>query len=180
MEYAADPSYVAPARRPAPRETRATRTKGHANQGMIRMRISTSGLALALAALAALPMATLAPAAAQAPAKPAAITPNDFHVNTTAGLAKLCDASAADPMQVAAVQFCLGFGVGVFQTEQLRQAASRAKPIFCMPNPMPQRAEVMAGFIAWTKATPAVADIVPAAGVLQYLMQTYPCPAARR
>lgn len=110
----------------------------------------------------------------------AQVTQDDFQIRTTAELVKLCDVNAADPMNVAATSFCLGFGTGVHQGQQLRQAATRAAPIYCMPTPSPSRTAAMTGFIAWAKATPAVAELTPAAGVLQYLIVTYPCPPARR
>lgn len=142
------------------------------------MRSPSPFCALAIATAAAL--AITAPSRASAQAAGPAITQDDFLIRTTADLAKLCDADARDPMHSAAVQFCLGFGVGVHQNEQLHQAASRARPLYCLPNPAPSRVAVMTGFIAWTKATPSVATIAPAAGVMQYFMQAYPCPPATR
>jgi hypothetical protein len=130
------------------------------------MKVLVAGAALAMMAIAGTAQAQ--------------ITPDDFQIRTTADLVKLCSADAKDPLQAAAVQFCLGFGVGVFQTDQLRQSATRAKPLYCTPATLPTRAETMASFIAWSKATPAAANLAPAAGVLQFFIQTYPCPAARR
>jgi hypothetical protein len=110
----------------------------------------------------------------------AAVSTDDFLVRTTGDLVKLCSADRTDPLYAAAIHFCHGFGAGVFQTEQLHQAASRAVPLYCAPNPMPTRNESVAGFVAWARATSAVANEAPAAGVLHYLMQTYPCPTTRR
>jgi len=110
----------------------------------------------------------------------AAVSPDDFMIRTTGDLVRLCSADPTDPSYAAAIHFCHGFGAGVYQTEQLHQAASRAAPLYCTPNPPPTRNEAVAGFITWAKASPAVADELPAAGVLHYLMQTYPCPPKHR
>jgi hypothetical protein len=110
----------------------------------------------------------------------AAVSQDDFLIRTTGNLVNLCAADAADPLYAPAINFCQAFGAGVFQTQQLYQAASRGKPLYCAPTPLPYRNEAMNGFVTWAKSTPAVTDIVPAAGVLQYLMQTYPCLAKNR
>lgn len=109
----------------------------------------------------------------------AGVSPEDFQIKTTGELAKLCSDEPTDPDYMAAIHFCQGFGSGVFQTEQLHQAASRARPLYCSPKPMPTRDEAIAGFVKWVHDTPKVADDTPAAGVLQYLMATYPCPTKR-
>jgi hypothetical protein len=110
----------------------------------------------------------------------AAVSQDDFLIRTTGNLVNLCAADPTDPLYAPAINFCQAFGAGVFQTQQLYQAASGGKPLYCAPTPPPTRNEAMDGFVAWAKATRAVTDIVPAAGVLQYLMQTYPCPTKNR
>ena len=130
------------------------------------MKALVAGAALALMALAG-----------QAQAQ---MTPDDFTIRTTADLVKLCDTPENDKLHTAAVQFCLGYGSGVYQSWQLHQSGSRARPLFCAPGDPPPRADTMQKFIGWAKASPTVGAIAPAAGVLQYLMETYPCPAGRR
>ena len=111
----------------------------------------------------------------------AAVTEQDFFVRTTGDLAKLCATTSADPLYSAAIHFCQGFGAGAYQAEQLHRAGSRAKPLFCMPtDPLPTRNQVTAGFVAWVAAKPDVAALVPAEGVFEYLMATYPCPGKKR
>ncbi len=128
----------------------------------------------ALVAGAALTMMALAGQAQ------AAMTPDDFTIRTTADLVKLCDTPDTDALHTAAVQFCLGYGSGVYQTWQLHQSATRAKPLYCAPGNPPSRADAMQKFIGWAKASPTAGTLAPAAGVLQYLMETYPCPTGRR
>ena len=110
----------------------------------------------------------------------AAVSQDDFLIRTTGNLVNLCAADATDPLYAPAIYFCQAFGAGVFQTQQLYQAASGGKPLYCMPAPLPTRNEAMNAFVTWAKATPAVTDIVPAAGVMQYLMKTYPCLTKNR
>ncbi|HEY4044989.1 MAG TPA: Rap1a/Tai family immunity protein [Rhodopila sp.] len=110
----------------------------------------------------------------------AGVSSDDFSVKTTGDLVKLCSAETTDPLYAAAIHFCHGFGVGVFETEQLHQTASRAAPLYCAPNPMPTRSQAVAGFVQWAAANPTVTNEVPAAGVLHYLIDTYPCPTKRR
>lgn len=136
------------------------------SKGTVTMKTSLAGTALATILLTS--------------GVQAAVSTDDFLVRTTGDLVKLCSADTTDPLYAAAIHFCHGFGAGVFQTEQLHQAASRAAPLYCAPNPMPTRNESVAGFVAWARATSAVANEAPAAGVLHYLMQTYPCPTTRR
>ena len=111
----------------------------------------------------------------------AAVTEQDFYVKTTADLAKLCGTEPSDPLYSAAIHFCHGFGSGAYQTEQLHRAGSRAKPLFCLPSdPQPTRNEVLAGFTKWVGTKPGVAALVPAEGLLEYMMETYPCPTKKR
>jgi hypothetical protein len=46
----------------------------------------------------------------------AAVTEENFLVRTTADLVALCTAERGDPLVTAALNFCHGFGVGVYQT----------------------------------------------------------------
>ena len=105
----------------------------------------------------------------------------DFYVRTTADLAKLCGTDPSDPLYTAAIHFCQGFGAGAYQAEQLHQAGSRARPLFCMPkDPEPTRNEVLAGFTKWVAATSDVGSRAPAEGLFEYLMKTYPCPTKKK
>ncbi len=127
-----------------------------------------------------LPVLALAVAIAPVAAR-ATVTEQDFYVRTTADLAKLCSTDPSDPLYTAAIHFCQGFGAGTYQTEQLHQAASRARPLYCMPtDPQPTRNEVLAGFTKWAGVKPNVGGLAPAAGLLEYLMETYPCSAKKK
>jgi hypothetical protein len=112
-------------------------------------------------------------------AVPAATTSDNFIVRTAGDLVALCSADETDPMMAAALGFCQGFGVGVYQTLQQTQASLRSK-LFCVPNPGPTRSQAIASFVAWVKASPNVASERPADAILDYLEHTYPCTGGDR
>lgn len=110
----------------------------------------------------------------------AAVTDKEFYVRTTNDLIKLCAVDPTDPGYSAAIHFCHGFASGAYQAEQLHQAGSRAKPLFCIPSGTPpSRNETIAGFITWAQATPAAAGTSPVEGMFEFLMQRYPCAKKR-
>ena len=123
--------------------------------------------------------ATLSAALALPTASTAATTPENFMVRTAGDLAALCSADQSDPMMAAAIGFCEGFAVGVYQTLQQTQA-SLGSPFFCVPTPEPSRSQAIASFVAWVKASPRIASERPADAILGYLQQTYPCAGAGR
>jgi hypothetical protein len=110
---------------------------------------------------------------------PAATTPDNFIARTAGDLAALCSPDQSDPMMAAAIGFCEGFAVGVYQTLQETQATLRS-PFFCVPTPGPTRSQAIASFVAWVKANPGVVSERPADAILRYLQQTYPCAGAGR
>jgi hypothetical protein len=65
-----------------------------------------------------------------------AVTQENFHVRTAADLVALCSAEGSDEMTTAAVVFCHGYAVGVYQTLLAEQSGWRTK-LFCVPNPRP-------------------------------------------
>lgn len=116
--------------------------------------------------------------AASAMVRPAqaALTEEQFRLNTSADLVSLCSASPQDPLYTAALNYCHGFAVGAYSAERAHSAATRARPLFCLPEPQPTRNEAVAGFIAWTKQDPTRLTLPPIEGMFTYLMQQYPCP----
>jgi hypothetical protein len=112
-------------------------------------------------------------------AVPAATTPDNFIVRTAGGLAALCSADQNDPMMAAAIGFCEGFAVGVYQTLEETQANLPSR-FFCVPTPTPTRSQAIASFVAWVKESPSIASQRPADAILGYLQRTYPCAGAGR
>jgi len=105
----------------------------------------------------------------------AAVTEDNFLMRTTGDLATLCSANSSDPLMTAAVNFCHGFGVGVYQVLREEAAARPADPLFCVPNPTPTRNSVVAAFVQWARTHPGEMSQPPAEGLVRFLAQQYPC-----
>jgi hypothetical protein len=111
----------------------------------------------------------------------AAVTEENFHLRTTNDLVALCSADASDPLVAAAVNFCHGFGVGVYQVLREEAAARPQGPqLFCVPNPTPSRNSVVLAFVRWAGANPGEMRQPPAEGFVRFLAQQYPCRASSR
>jgi hypothetical protein len=104
----------------------------------------------------------------------AAVTQDTFQLGSTADLVELCTASPSEPMGTAALNFCHGFGVGVFRVLQEIESATKAHT-FCMPDPLPTRNEGLASFIQWAKANPDQLSLPPQDGIEAFLSKQYPC-----
>ena len=107
----------------------------------------------------------------------AAVTQDTFTLRSTGDLVELCTAAPSDPMGTAALNFCHGFGVGVYRVLEEVEATHRART-YCMPEPMPTRNETLASFVQWTKANPDTLAMPPQDGIAAFLAKQYPC--ARR
>ncbi len=125
-----------------------------------------------------LPMLLLCAVVAMPAAGRAAVTEDSFAVRTTGDLVDLCAAAPSDPMGNAAVNFCHGFGLGVFRVLQAVDNAKRTK-LFCLPDPSPTRNEAVAGFIQWARSNPGQLAQPPQDGIAAYLAQQYPCAGKR-
>jgi hypothetical protein len=79
-------------------------------------------------------------------------------------------------MGTAALNFCHGFTLGVYNVLTEENAAKRMGKLFCMPDPAPTtRNQAVADFVQWAKATPQAMTQSPADGVTGYLVSKYPC-----
>ena len=106
-----------------------------------------------------------------------AVTQDDFLLRNTADLVNLCSAPTTDPLATAAVNFCEGFGLGVFRVLDESEAAHRRRQIFCMSSSqMPTRTQAMIAFVQWAKASPERLSMAPTDSIATYLSQQYPCP----
>jgi hypothetical protein len=106
----------------------------------------------------------------------APLTEDQFNIRTAGDFAALCSADRADPMMTAAVNFCHGFAVGVYQALNEEQAP-HARKWFCMPNPPPTRTAAISDFVAMVNASPDLQARKPADAIFYALTQKYPCPA---
>lgn len=105
----------------------------------------------------------------------AAVTEDLFTVRSTGDLIELCTAAQSDPMATAALNFCHGFGVGVYRVLEEVEMARKIRT-FCLPDPMPTRNEALASFVQWSKANPNELAKSPQDSIAAFLAKQYPCP----
>jgi Rap1a immunity proteins len=105
-----------------------------------------------------------------------AVTQDDFLLRNTADLVNLCSAPGTDPLATAAVNFCEGFGLGVFRVLDETEAAHKRRQMFCMPSQGPTRTQAIMAFVQWAKAAPDRLSMPPTDSIATYLSQQYPCP----
>ena len=107
-----------------------------------------------------------------------AVSEDNFRLRTGADLVELCSVAPEDPLQVASIHMCHGFGVATYQTLVAISSSDKIEPFLCPPDPPTARNEVLASFLAWTKLPQNTSYLndSPAALVGRYLLTTYPCP----
>jgi hypothetical protein len=109
----------------------------------------------------------------------AAVTEDNFLLRNAGDLVAVCSTPQSDPLYTAAVNFCHGFGLGVFRVLQADEVARRPPHMFCLPSQLPTRNEAIANYIQWVNANPSRAPLAAADSIAAYLAQTYPCPRGR-
>ena len=109
----------------------------------------------------------------------AAVTDDMFLVRTTGDLVALCSAAPTDPLHLPAINFCHGFGVGVFRVLQEEGLARPMQRLFCIPNPQPTRNQVFAAFTQWAQANPNQLSQSPQDGIARFLSMQFPCRAGQ-
>ena len=128
-------------------------------------------LSLPAAAVAAVLATVLAlPAAAQSPSR------SNFEARTVADLAALCGASPQAADYAIAAAFCHGFlqGAGQYHAS-ITQPGSGNRPVFCVPDPAPTRAQAADQFVAWAARHPDLASQRAVDGLARWAHETYPC-----
>ena len=110
----------------------------------------------------------------------AAVTEDMFQLRNTADLVGLCGAGRADPLYVAAIHFCHGFGSGAYGVASEYEAARRRARLFCPPSAdrRPSRDAATAEFVQWAGARPDVMGSPVTDGLLRFLADRFPCPSA--
>jgi hypothetical protein len=104
-----------------------------------------------------------------------AVTHEEFRLRTGADLVALCSTPSEDPLYVAAIHFCHGFGTGTYQTIRALTSHEKLEPVFCPPDPPPSRNEGLARFLEWAKANPGRLNQPPADVLGRFLVEKYPC-----
>lgn len=90
---------------------------------------------------------------------------------TTAQLVVMCQ----QRNDVAAQNFCHGFGQGVFETYLISRHAQKAPPFICAEGNGLTRQEHLDNFIKWTTTNAKFNQLSAADTILRYLGDTYPC-----
>jgi hypothetical protein len=105
----------------------------------------------------------------------AAVTEEDFVVKTTRNLVNLCTASPQDPRYEEAINFCQGYMVGAYHYDIAEHSKDPKNALVCFPEPKPSRNEVLAMFIAWTKANPQFMTDMPVETQFRFMSEKWPC-----
>jgi hypothetical protein len=105
-----------------------------------------------------------------------ATTEDNFQLQTTADLLVVCSTPVDDPLYVAAIHFCHGFIVGVHHYHDAARLGPEPRPaLFCPPDPAPSRDDIVAGWVEWSRTSPADDGDLAVESVLRYLATTHPC-----
>lgn len=90
---------------------------------------------------------------------------------TTAQFVGMCEQRS----DVAAQNFCHGFGQGVFETYLISRHAQKAPPFICAEGNSLTRQNHIDNFIKWTSANAKYNQMSAADTILRYLGETFPC-----
>ncbi len=108
-------------------------------------------------------------------ASPAAVSPNDFLVTTTADLVDLCSVGGSDEMHTAAIHFCNGFVAGAYQFYVTERGGTGAPLMYCLPTPPPTRDQAISLFVAWARSNPQYMSDLPVNSLMRFATTTWPC-----
>jgi hypothetical protein len=105
-----------------------------------------------------------------------AVTDANFELRSGADLVALCGVAKDDPLRSAALQMCEGYGVGVYQAILALTTHKGLQPLFCPPDPPPERNEVIAQFVEWSKKNTQYQSDRPVDFLGRFLVEVWPCP----
>lgn len=100
--------------------------------------------------------------------------PDDFMLKSTEDFIDICETSQAETVYTAAVHFCHGYAVGVFQYYQTLTAEGGGE-LVCLPDPRPTRTEAIKRFMAWAKSNPQYMSRPAAETIMRYLIEEHGC-----
>lgn len=103
------------------------------------------------------------------------LTEESFQLRTGGDLVALCSAAADDPLYVAALHMCHGFGSGAYQAIRALTQHEKLEPLFCPPDPPPTRNQALAAFVEWANANPQYLSDQPVQLLGRFLITNYPC-----
>lgn len=100
-------------------------------------------------------------------------------VETAADLAAVCNPAASGVPRLEAIAYCQGFITSAGQYHALlHPAGGPIRPLYCTPTPGPTVAQAGIAFAAWLNANAAYRAEPALDGLLRWMQETYPCPAA--
>jgi hypothetical protein len=112
------------------------------------------------------------------PMQSAAVTRETFLVRTTQELVDLCTAPETDPLHAAAIGFCFGYVIGAYHYYMAEQAGPDMKPMFCLPEPQPERRQAVQMFVGWAKQNSQYMGERPVDSLMRFATWQWPCPTA--
>ncbi len=99
----------------------------------------------------------------------------EYRVRNAGDLVALCGRDPAAVDYVAAQNFCHGFTVGAYAYYHSVSMADPDLKIVCVKEPYPERKKVLADFVAWAKARPALMNERAVDTFFRFLTETFPC-----
>ena len=109
-------------------------------------------------------------------AQSSAATPENFVVNTTEDLVKLCSVDKGNELYWSARGFCLGFLEGAWEYHQALTAGASFAALAC-PAPSVTRDQAADVFVAWAEDNPQeLKQENPVNGVMRAISEKWPCP----
>ncbi len=104
-------------------------------------------------------------------------TADSFLVRNALDIVSLCTTAKDDPLHTAAVNFCHGYVVGAYHYYRALTTAPDPdrKPLFCLPDPQPTRAEAIDAFVAWAQAHPEYNNEPAVETLFKFAIERWPC-----
>jgi Rap1a immunity proteins len=106
-----------------------------------------------------------------------AITADEFRLRSGTDFVALCETPATDPLYMAAVHMCHGFGAGTYQTIQALTRHEKLAPVICPPEPPPSRNETVSRLLEWSRRNAQYQTEPPAEMVARFFISEFPCRA---
>jgi hypothetical protein len=100
---------------------------------------------------------------------------DDYKIRNAGDLVSLCSRDLSAEDYVAATNFCHGFAVGAYAYYRGVAAAEPDVKIVCFKEPYPERKQVIADFVAWSKTNQSFMKDAAVDTFFRFLSGAYPC-----
>ena len=104
-----------------------------------------------------------------------AVDETDFKLESTEDLIDLATTSPDDPLYPHAINFLHGFLVGAYHYHEAMAMGPEGVRLFCPPDQVPSRNEVINEFIGWAKKHPEYWKEPAVETEFRFLMEKWPC-----